>query len=228
MYKNATFQQKFIDLKEWIPHLVETVKKDLKNEHLKKDVLFNKKYFGSKNINKLSVEELTQAYETAIHQESNGEELAAFISSRWLLKNSELYHFFEEQLSKINPDFTELDEISTEEADRLINASVAEHGPVDTYLFSVLNSVVFPEQNFRSLKEQAAGVKPALAAQSAESSEKLTAETMRATFEAESVRQKDKYEKKLSGLQKKYAVDVESLKKQIAQLQRKLQEKGSS
>ena len=44
-------------------------------------------------------------------------------------------------------------------------------------------------------------------------------------FETEMARVKDKYEKKLNGLQKKYQVDVENLKKQIAQLQRKLQER---
>lgn len=226
MYKNATFQEKFLSLKEWMPHLVESVKKDLKNEHLKKDFQFNKKYFASKNINKLSVAELTEAYETAIQQEPNGEELAAFISSRWLLKNSELYHFFEQQLSQINPDFTQLDEISSNDAERLISSSVAEHGPVDTYLFSVLNSVVFPEQSFHHLKDLAAAAKVESVEQSTELAQKFSMETIQAGFEAELLRLKDKYEKKLSGLQKKYTVDVESLKKQIGQLQRKLQEKG--
>ncbi len=50
---------------------------------------------------------------------------------------------------------------------------------------------------------------------------------MRQAFEREIARLTDKYEKKLAGLQKKYITDMENFKKQISQLQRKLQDKGS-
>lgn len=95
MYKNATYKEKFADLQEWIPLLVEAVKKDLRNEHLKKDLNFVKKFLSSKNVHKVTIEELAEAYQKAIQEEEQGEELAEFITSRWLLKNSELYEFFE-------------------------------------------------------------------------------------------------------------------------------------
>src|ERR1700726_3667878 len=113
MYKNATYKEKFADLQEWVPFLVESVKKDLRQEHLKKDFAFVKKYLSSKNIHKVTTEELAEAYQKAI-QEEQGEELAEFITSRWLLKNSEMYEFFEKQLSQIHPDFTNLEEIAPE------------------------------------------------------------------------------------------------------------------
>src|ERR1700753_103218 len=135
MYKNATYKEKFADLQEWIPLLIESVKKDLRNEHLKKDFYFVKKFLSSKNIHKVSTDELAQAYQKAIQEEEQGEELAEFITSRWLLKNSELYNFFEQQLSQINPDFTNLEEIELGQAQALIDASIHEFGAPHTYLF---------------------------------------------------------------------------------------------
>jgi hypothetical protein len=228
MYKNATYKEKFADLKEWIPFLIESVKKDLRNEHLKKDLYFVKKFLSSKNIHKITTEELAEAYQKAILEEEKGEELAEFISSRWLLKNSELYTFFEGHLSGIHPDFTDLEEIDSAQAQALIEASIRQFGAPHTYLFSVLNSVVFPKESFLSLKAQAEQHQRQEEEKIQEVNEQLSADQMRKNFEREITRLTDKYEKKLAGLQKKYIVDVENLKKQMAQLQRKLQEKNAS
>ena len=223
MYKNATYKEKFADLQEWIPFLVEAVKKDLRNEHLKKDVYFVKKFLPSKNIHKATTSELAEAYHKAIQEEEQGEELAEFITSRWLLKNSELYHFFEQQLSQIHPDFTNLEEIDSTQAQTLIDSSIREFGAPHTYLFCVLNSVVFPEENFQKLKIQAQQHQETQTKETRQADDQLTAEQRCREFEREVSRLTDKYEKKLAGLQKKYVTDVEFLKKQVSQLQRKLQ-----
>jgi hypothetical protein len=227
MYKNATYKEKFADLQEWIPLLIEAVKKDLRNEHLKKDFYFVKKFLSSKNIHKVSTDELAEAYQKAIQEEEQGEELAEFITSRWLLKNSDLYEFFEQQLSKINPDFTNLEELAPTEAQTLIDASIREFGAPQTYLFSVLNSVVFPKESFQKLKVQAQQHQEKHEEESRKNMDQMNIDQMRKTFEREMARMTDKYEKKLAGLQKKYVADVENLKKQVAQLQRKLQEKSA-
>lgn len=226
MYKNATYKEKFAVLQEWIPVLVETVKKDLRNEHLKKDFYFVKKFFPSKNIHKLTTEELAEAYQKAIQEEEKGEELAEFITSRWLLKNSELYDFFEQQLSNIMPDFTNLEEIDSSQAQVLIETALYQFGAIQTYLFSVLNSVVFSKESFQYLQIQAQQNRDEQQKDTQKFSEKLTIDQMRNNFEREMTRLTDKYEKKLSGMQKKYVMDIESLKKQIAHLQRRLQEKS--
>jgi hypothetical protein len=224
MYKNSTYKEKFADLHEWIPFLVDAVKKDLRNDHLKKDFYFVKKFLPSKNIHKATTNELAEAYQKAIQEEENGEELAEFITSRWLLKNSELYNFFEQQLSLISPDFTDLEEIDPTQAQNLIEASIREFGAPHTYLFSVLNSVVFPKEKFQNLKIQAQQHQETEIKEARQAEEQLTAEQMRKEFEREVSRLTDKYEKKLSGLQKKYIADIEVLKKQVSQLQRKLQQ----
>ncbi len=227
MYKNATYKEKFADLQEWIPFLVDSVKKDLRNEHLKKDIYFVKKFLSSKNIHKIATEELAEAYRKAIQQEEQGEELAEFITTRWLLQNSELYEFFETQLSQIDPDFTNLEEIQPAQAQALIDASIRQFGAPQTYLFSVLNSVVFPKESFHNLKTQAQQHQEREEEESRTVTEQLTVDQMRKNFELEMVRLTDKYEKRLAGLQKKYVHDVENLKKQVAQLQRKMQGKNA-
>lgn len=227
MYKNATYKEKFADLQEWIPFLVDSVKKDLRNEHLKKDFYFVKKFLPSKNIHKTTTEELAEAYQKAIQEEEQGEDLAEFITSRWLLKNSDLYEFFERQLTEIDPDFANLEELTPAKAQALIDASVRQFGAPHTYLFAVLNSVVFPKESFQKLKTQAKQHQEKQEEETQKSNEQLSVDQMRKSFEREMARVTDKYEKKLIGLQKKYVTDVENLKKQVAQLQRKLQEKSA-
>lgn len=227
MYKNATYKEKFADLQEWIPFLVESVKKDLRNEHLKKDFYFVKKFLSSKNIHKITIEELAQAYQKAIQEEEKGEDLAEFITSRWLLKNSELYEFFERRLSEIDSDFTNLEEIDSARAQALIDASICQFGAPQTYLFSVLNSVVFPKESFQKLKVKAQQHQERQEEESRRNADQFSADQIRKDSEREIARLTDKYEKKLTGLQKKYVTDVENLKKQVAQLQRKLQEKSA-
>jgi hypothetical protein len=225
MYKNATYREKFADLQEWAPIIIESVKKDLKNDHLKKDFYFTKKFLASKNFQKATTDELATAYQQAIAEEENGEEIGEFIASRWLLKNSELYHFFEQQLSKIDSNFTDLEELSSEHSQELIQASNAQFGAPQTYLFAVLNSVVFPEASFQALRKQAKETNQQQTEATKTQQEQQSVESMRAGFEREVNRLTDKYEKKLAGLQKKYLVDMETLKKQVSQLQRKLQDK---
>ena len=227
MYKNATFREKFKELQDWLPMIVESIKKDLKNEHLKKDLFFVKKYLAMKNLNKISSDELAQAYQIAIQSEEKGEDLAEFITSRWLLKNSELYDFFEKKLSQISADFTELEELSPEQSNGLIEEGVAEFGPNSMYIFSVLNSVVFPESCFELLKKQSQKTQSDEKTLHESLDEQASLDKMKKNHERELARITDKFEKKLSGLQKKYLIDVETFKKQIAQLQRKLSEKNS-
>ena len=224
MYKTATYKEKYVALQDWMPSIIEEIKKDIKNEHLKKDLFFVKKYLATKNINKITTEELVEAYKTAIAEEENGEDLAEFLTSRWLLKNSELYDFFDSTLSKINPDFSKLEEIDLPKSKAIINEANHQFGALPTYLFAVLNSVVFPQEAFQYLAEQAQKEKHSHNEASTQLSEKLTTENMQRQFELEINRLTDKYEKKLNGLQKKYHTDIDQLKKQVAHLQKKLHE----
>lgn len=222
--EEMTYAQKFAMLDAWLEHLVDAVKKDLRNDHLKKDWAFVKKYYSGKNVNKLSSDELAEGYRQALKQEEKAEELAEFITNRWLFKNSEVYQFFEDNLSRINPNFQEIKEIDIPRAQQLVQEAVAKFGAVRTYLFSSLNSVAFPPSVFDALSKQAKQEMIDGKKEAEEEAMNLTRESMEHHYEERIARLTDKYEKKLQGLQKKYLIDMEALKKQVAALQRKLSE----
>lgn len=155
MLKDATYKEKFELLSDWMPLVVDSVKKDLRNEHLKKDYGFAKKYLPSKNLNKVTTEELTEAYRSAVSQEPKAEEIVEFIFNRWLLKHTEVYQFFEDSLQRISPNFMELTEIGQNESTQIMKSAVSLFGATNTYLFAVINSVVFPKSVFEELLQQA-------------------------------------------------------------------------
>lgn len=221
MLKTATYKEKFTLLKAWMPHIIEQVKKDLKNDHLRQDIPFCKKYLAGKNSNKITVEELATAYSQAINESENGEALGEFISNRWLLKNSELYDYFETELKKVNPDFTAIEEIEQKKAQEIVQGAVSLYGAPRAYLFSVLNSVVFPQVVYDGLAKKAQNEKLEKEEEQKHSAENKSLEDLKRHYEQTLSRLEDKYEKKLSALQKKYVVDTDVLKKQIASLQRK-------
>ncbi|MBA3815256.1 MAG: hypothetical protein H0X29_01805 [Parachlamydiaceae bacterium] len=222
MLKNATHKEKFTLLKNWMPAIVDTVKKDLKNEHLKKDWAFVKQYFPGKNLNKLTAEEIAQAYIHVIENSENAEELAEFISNRWLLKHTDLYYFFEKELSKISSDFNDLEELEKKQSIDIVEKAENEFGSPKTYLFSVMNSVVFPKEVFDALAVRAQASIKQEETEAKALDEMNSLQDMQRSYEQQIARLTDKYEKKLQGLQKKYSIDVEGLKKQVVTLQRKL------
>jgi hypothetical protein len=222
MLKDMTYKDKFKILDPWMPSIVDAVKKDLKQEHLKQDMQFAKKYFSNKNIQKLTIEELIEGYRSALSQESMGEALAEYISNRWLLKNSEIYHYFEEQLHKIDPQFNDLVEIEGDKAHALMEDAILQFGAPKTYLFSVINSVVFPQKIYDQLQQRAQESVTEEENNQKIAEEQHSLDMIHQSYQQQIARLTDKYEKKLLGLQKKYTVDVDGLKKQVSLLQRKL------
>lgn len=222
MSNETTMKEKLLELKNWFPSILETVKKDLKNEHLKKDYVFVKKYLGGKNINRLENHELQDAYFAALQGEEKGEEIAEFMIHRWIFRNSEMYHFFEKELSKIKPEFTEIKELTAAEAEPLMQHSIQEFGAVRTYIFSKLNGVAFTPEQFSKLADIASKEEQHTKEHEEKAAGARSLEEMQTRHEQEISRLKDKYEKKLLGLQKKYTQDMETLKKQLGNLQRKM------
>jgi hypothetical protein len=222
MSNEKSFKEKLIHLEDCMPEIIDCVKKDLKSEHLKKDYNFSKKYFPGKNINKIENQEFIQGYLKALHEEAEAESLAEFIVHHWIFKNSELYHFFEERLSKINPDFTEIKELTTEQANALEKEAFKDFGVRKTYIFSQLNGVAFSPDHMKKMAVAASKERAETAVNAVQEAETRSLDEMKAAHALEIARLTDKYEKKLLGVQKKYAQDVEALKKQISTLHRKM------
>lgn len=221
MLKDATFKEKFTILKSWMPSIVEDIKKDLKNDHLQNDRAFTKAYFAGKPVNKLSVQELSQGYSQALESDAS-EQIGEFICNRWLLKNTELYNYFENELRQISENFSELTEIDKEKSLNITEKAIEQFGAPKTYLFAVLNSVVFPKEVFEQLNKRAQQAEVHNQAQAQQAAQQLSSEELQKSYEEKIARLTDKYEKKLQGLQKKYITDTETLKKQIVNLHKKL------
>lgn len=224
MSTETDIKNKLQELKDWMPAIIECIKRDLKNEHLKKDLQFAKHYFGTTNISKLDTQDLSKAYIQAIDERENGKEIAEFIAHRWIFRNSEMYQFFEMRLSAIHPNFTEIIELPNGDAKILMDNSIQEFGALKTYIFAMLNCVAFSNDILQKLKLLACEDCKALEENKRISAEKRSYEDLIFAHSQEIARTVDKYEKKLSGIQKKYMHDVGILKKQIAQLQRRLAE----
>ncbi len=223
MLKEATFRDKFALLLPWLPTVVEGVKKDLRGDHLKADIRFHKKYFAGKLAKKLTVPELVEAYAAEILEEGN-EELAEFVCNRWLIKHAEIYECFEVHLEGLTEKFDELDELEAAVANKMLSEAEGQFGSIATYLFSVLNSVVFDEETYKALEERAQAEAQKNQEQAATADEERSLEKLQRDFERERVRLVNRYEKRLVGLERKYHNDVAALKKQVSMLQRKLDE----
>lgn len=224
MYKNATYKEKLQALRAWLPMIFQEVKKEIKNEHVRQDSAFHKKYLQSKNLNKIALEDFISAYDKAIEIEENGEQIAEFIANRWLMKNADIYDYFEISLKQIDPNFQELEQINEKSSWDILEKAIFSFGAPKTYLFSVLNSVVFPKEVYEKLQGKAVNEQKENAQKQEEKNASLSLEGLKRNHEQEIARITDKFEKKMAGLEKKYMIDVAGLKKQIATLQKKLVE----
>ena len=220
MLKDATYKQKYQMLTPWMPHIIEQVKKDLKQEHLRQDFAFARLYLGGKNINKVSLNELAEGYTQAL-QNQESDDLAEFISSRWILKNTEIYEFFEKELTQVHEKFSEIELLEEGFSKALIEKATAAFGTPKTYIFSVMNAVVFPEKFYKQLKEKAEAEKNNLEQEEKRALDTSSIEKLKASYELELKRLEERHEKKLSGFERKYQKDIEVLKKQVANLQKK-------
>ena len=221
MIKEDTSKVKFEILSPWIVGIFQAIKKELKNEHLLKTPSFAQRHFPKRGLDKLTTEEFAAAYIKDI--EEGDEELAERVITRWVMKNGELYQFFATELSKINPQFDEIESLSPEASAFILNTSVSQYGAAPTYIFSILNAVVFTKEQLSKLREMAlAETKHSAAEPQTEKSAFESIDALKSHYEKEMRKLTEKYEKRLQGVERKYVLDTDGLKKQIAQLHRKL------
>jgi hypothetical protein len=216
-----TYQRKFELLSPWGEEIVAAVRKELKSDHLPKHPQMVQKHFSKRALQKISAEEMVGAYLSEVA--GGNEEVSAWVASRWVIKHAEIYHFFAAKLAEINPKFDEIERIPDDRARAFMEQASLQFGPKRTYIFSVLNAVVFPEAIMQELRTRAEEDSDDVAREEAAADESV--EAVKERYEREIVKLTDKYEKRLLGFHKKYTQDTDGLKKQIAQLQRQLHAK---
>lgn len=206
----------FLTLQNWTFEVLETIKKDLKSDHLHTDPLFYQKHFGRRPQNRLSVEEILTAYEKELVE--GHPEIAEFVVNRWVFKHGDLYQHFADRLSKIHPNFDEIKQLTPEQSKQVLQGAAETFGAVPTFLFCVLNGVVFPPTILEELRRGAEVEKSARLQKEETEAERDNLQKVIEAHQREVARLHDK----IAGVQKKYVNDTEALKKQIKSLQQKL------
>ena len=219
MSTERSYQEMFTDLGTWMPEIIQSIKKDCRNEHLKGDRGFCRKHLDGKVLHKVGVKDLADAYSQALSD--GNEEVGEFIASRWVLRNAEAYRLFEVELQKINPQFDQIKEIKAAEGQSLIDLASRELGAAKAYIFAVLNAVAFSEEQMKALR-QAALKEQEVAEAEQENGETPSVAELQKKHERELKRVTDRLEKRLDGLQRKHLAEVTSLKKQVSKLQQRL------
>ncbi len=221
MGKEASYQEKFASILPWSKEIIADIKKDVRGEFLRKQLSFVQKYFSKKAVDKLSIEEIANAFWAEVGE--GKEEIGEWIAARWIVKHVDLYQFFAMELTKINPHFSEIELLSLDESKSLLMQAASQFGLSEIYLFSVLNSVAFPGEVFEELRQK---VLSQITSQdlACQKEEVCDIAELKAKQEREIAKMTERYENKLQALTKKYFTDVEGLRKQVGQLQRKLGE----
>lgn len=209
-------KNQFQALQNWTQEILNTIKKDIKTDHLHTDPVFYRTYFGNRPQNRLTSEEIFAAYEKELLQ--GNEELAEWVVNRWVFKHGDLYQHFAERLSHVNPDFDQIHQLTEEESQTILEGAAESFGAIPTFLFSLLNGVVFPEAILERLRKAAEVEKDAQEKEAQVNSQQQSLEKIIAAHQREISRLNDK----IAGVQKKYTTDTEGLKKQIKALQQKL------
>ncbi|MGB7978439.1 MAG: hypothetical protein WCF19_04680 [Chlamydiales bacterium] len=206
----------FQALQNWTFEVLSAIKKDIKSDRLHTDPIFYRANFGNRPQNRLTAEEIFAAYEKELLKGNN--ELAEWVVSRWIFKHGDLYNHFAERLSEVNPDFNEIKQLTEEESRRILDGAAESFGAIPTFIFSLLNGVVFPQSILDELQKGAEAERALLERRAESNIEQQSLEKVIASHQREVGRLNDK----ILGVQKKYERDTEALKKQIKGLQQKL------
>lgn len=213
-------KSKFETVQPWISFILSTIKKEIRMEHLPSNPAFIRAHFGNRPFNRITIEEIFAAYEKELL--SGNEDLSDWVINRWVFKNGDIYQHFAERLSQINPDFGAIEVLDVSQSEKVLEGAPESFGFLSVYLFSILNGVVFPEEVFRVLENEAKKEEADKKnSQKQELENRNLADTV-ARAQRELISLQQKYESKMAGLMKKYTVDVEALKKQIRSLQHQL------
>lgn len=210
----------FTHVRPWMEHILSSIKKDIKTEHLPKDKSFYKTHFGNRPLNKLTQEEIFAAYEKELLQ--GNPDLSEWVVNHWVFKNGDLYRHFAERLSAINPNFQEIQFLTSEQAGAVLAGTEEKFGAAATYIFARLNGVVFSDEIFDLLYQAAIQETESQKRAQEQKNEQESMDQLHARHQRELSRLQEKFEDKIFGIQRKYSADVDALKKQIRSLQQQI------
>ncbi len=221
MKTNATYADKFSALAPWFDRIISSIRRECKQEHLKADPGYVRKFFNGKPLNQISVDEMKAVYADQIVK--GHEQLGEFVANRWIFKHLDLYRFFERKLNEINPNFDQISELSEEQAEKLINEASKEFGLQDVFIFVTLNSVALPETYWTKISDEALDRLAQEKLQEEKNQENQARESVQQAIQRISTR----FEDKLDEQKRRYEHEIRKLQEEVSKLKKKLDVSGS-
>ena len=101
----------FLFVKPWMEGILQSIRKEIRRDHLGSDHQFRKTHFGANSPMKILFEEIVRVYTQELLQ--GNEALVAWVINAWVFRHGDLYKHFSERLSEVNPNFSELTSLTT-------------------------------------------------------------------------------------------------------------------
>ncbi len=205
---------KFQTLLPWMGDILGAIKKDVKSDYLAGDPAFCRKHFGNLPLSRITSEEITAAFSKELV--GGDEEMADWVTSRWVFKHGDIYEHFADRLHEVNPDFDQIKELTPAQSASVLLGAKEAFGAKDTYVFAILNGVVFPKAVLAQLHKEAEEETKRLESEAKFVTEEKEKSKIIEKLEREIAQLTKKYEQSLAGVQKKYNTDIAALKKQLS------------
>lgn len=213
-------KNQFETIQPWIFEVLAAIKKDIKTDHLPGSPAFMRTHFGNRPLSRLTAEEIYAAYEKDLL--AGDDDLAEWVINHWVFKHGDIYSHFAEHLSRLSEDYSSIEILTEEQSEAILKEAIVRFGALKTYLFAVLNGVVFPEGVFERLRALAVTEEAKKKREEKQEKEQLNLMQLTERYSRDVARLNEKYESKIAGVMKKYTTEVEALKKQIRSLQKQL------
>ena len=214
MIAKSHYKSKFEILSPFMEEICRGIKKEIKQEFIQKGLIRTGEYGAEwKGISQFFCKKI---------EEEEDEKVGEWVASSWICRHGEIFQYFHEQLSLLDKQYDHLVEFPLDVEEKLKRDSLDRFGCLNTYLFCVLNSVVFSLKTFEELKSKS--LEELISNKVEKTDKKISSiEEMQKDFEKEKQKLEEKYEKRLQGILKKHQMEVEGYRKQIGQLQKKLE-----
>lgn len=218
MIAESIYSRKFALLEAFSEEIFTGIKKEIKREITTKGSPLQRK------LGIFSVKETKEMMELFLKNiiVEKDEEVGEWVASAWINRHGDIFQCFHEHLIKVTPQYDELTEIPAAAENALVQDSVMEFGALDVYIFCILNSVVISAKKIEELKilaqkevENKKEEKVKVPETSLEDAQKKFEEQMQKILE--------KQEKRILGITERYQMEIAGYRKQISQLQKKLE-----
>eukprot|EP01122_Echinamoeba_exundans_P000057 TRINITY_DN10043_c0_g1_i1.p1 TRINITY_DN10043_c0_g1~~TRINITY_DN10043_c0_g1_i1.p1 ORF type:complete len:905 (+),score=120.82 TRINITY_DN10043_c0_g1_i1:143-2857(+) len=160
MATGLTWIQKLDTLDEFLPLLIHQIRskieKEYFSEHIDFVLAFFPRYYKQHRLLRLCdlIDGVSQATVKNISPQE-GEKYAQEFATMWILEHVGIYELFEEELKSVQEDFEQLADLDSATSRRLADGSTQRFGPVQTYIFVVLMSVLLDPITMASVREAA-------------------------------------------------------------------------